>query len=167
MNRKMPLLCLFLSGAPVLAGVMLYGCAFDHRAWTTQDTWYNAAPPETPPRREWEQLDRERIHEVLESRELQAEVLLQDVSIVEFTAEQAAAFIGKALPDQPDTQPYLTRGVYLNRGTGSFSVYTLENQLLVHHGSLGRRAVSMKRQALVLQLERKPRDVFVTCSMAE
>lgn len=167
MNRKMLPLCFFLSGALVSAGAVLYGCASNHRAWTTQDSWYNAAPPETPPRREWEQLDRARIHEVLESKELQAEVLLQDVSVVELSAEQAAEFIGEALPDQPGTQPYLARGVYLNRGTGSFSVYILENQLLVHHASLGRRAVPMKRQALVLQLEQKPQDVFLTCSMAE
>jgi hypothetical protein len=146
---------------------MLCGCVSDHRAWTTQDSWYNAAPPEIPRRGEWDRLDRARIHEILESRELQAEELLQDVSIVELTAEQAAGFVGAALPDMPGTQPYLTRGVYLNRGTGAFSVYVLENQLLVHHSCLGRRAVPMKRQALVLQLERKPEDVFVTCSMAE
>jgi hypothetical protein len=88
MNRKM-LLCSFLSGAPILAGAMLHGCAFDHRAWTTQDSWYNAVPSEAPGRREWEQLDRARIHKVLESRELQAEVLLQDVSIVGGVHRQA------------------------------------------------------------------------------
>ena len=167
MNKKMLLLRFLLGGALLLAGATLYGCTSDRRAWTTQDSWYNAPPPETPRRGEWEQLDRARIHEVLESRELQAEELLQDVSIVEVTAEQAAELIGATLPDQPDTQPYLTRGVYLNGGTGSFSVYLLEDQLLVHHGSLGHRAVPMKRQALVLQLEQEPQDVFVTCSMAE
>jgi hypothetical protein len=67
----------------------------------------------------------------------------------------------------PGTKPYLTRGVYLNRGTGGFSVYILEDQLLVRHGSFGRSAVPMKRQALVLQLEHSPTEVFVTCSMAE
>jgi hypothetical protein len=67
----------------------------------------------------------------------------------------------------PGTKPYLTRGVYLNRGTGGFSVYILEDQLLVRHGSLGHSGVPMKRQALVVQLKRKPAEVFATCSMAE
>jgi len=80
--------------------------------------------------------------------------------MVALTAEQAAEFIGATLPDVPGTQPYLARSVYLNRGTGSFSVYILENQLLVHHSSLGHSPVPMKRQVLILQLERKPQDVF-------
>ena len=167
MNNKMLPFCVLLSGALFLAGATLSGCTSDHRAWTTQDSWYNAPPLEAPRRGEWVPLDRAKIHEVLESKEHQAEELLEDVSIVELNAERAVEFIGAALPDVPGTQPYLTRSVYLNRGTGSFSVYILGNQLLVHHGSLGRTAVPMKRQALVLQLEHKPQDVFVTCSMAE
>lgn len=63
--------------------------------------------------------------------------------------------------------PYLTRGLYLNRGTGRFSVYISADQLVVHHGSLGASAVPMKRQALVLQLEQSPAEVFVYCSMAK
>jgi hypothetical protein len=104
---------------------------------------------------------------VIESLEPRAEELLQDVAIVGLSREQTAEFIGEALPELSGTKPYLARGVYLNRGTGSFSVYILEGQLLVHHGSLGRNAVPMKRQALVLQLEHNPTEVFVACSMAE
>lgn len=167
MNGKMLLICFLLSGVLILSAATLYRCTPDRRAWTTVDSWYNAPPPEAPRRREWEGLDRARIHEVIESREPQAEELLQDVSIVELNCEQAAEFIGEALPEVPGTKPYLTRAVYLNRGTGGFSVYLLEDELLVYHRSLGRRAVPMKRQALVLQLERQPTQVFVTCSMAE
>jgi hypothetical protein len=86
---------------------------------------------------------------------------------VELTSQQAVEFIGKALPEVPGTKPYLTRGVYLNRDTGRFSVYILADQLVVHHGSLGSGPSSMKRQALVLQLDQSPAEVFVTCSMAE
>jgi hypothetical protein len=46
-------------------------------------------------------------------------------------------------------------------------VYLAQDQLVVNHGSLGSSAVPMKRQALVLQLERMPAEVFVACSMAE
>jgi hypothetical protein len=57
--------------------------------------------------------------------------------------------------------------VYLNRGTGKFKVIPLRDELLVHHGSLGHSAAAMKRQALLVQLLRKPKVVFVTCGMAE
>jgi len=104
---------------------------------------------------------------VVESKQAKAEELLEDVSIVELTDEQAAEFIGEPLPEAPGTKPYLTRGVYLARGTGSFSVTIYEGQLVVHHGSLGSGGYRMGRQALVLQLERAPAEVFVTCSMAK
>jgi len=148
-----------------LLGGMLISC-IPQRAWTTEDSWYNP-PPEGTPGRQWSELDRTRIHEVTESKEPDAERLLQDASIVELTDQEAVELIGKALPDAPGTKPYLTRGLYLNRGTGRFSVYILEDQLVVHHGSLGSSAVPMKRQALVLQLEQSPVEVFVICSMAE
>jgi hypothetical protein len=67
----------------------------------------------------------------------------------------------------PDTKPYLTRGVYLAKGTGSFSVTVYEDELLVFHGSLGSGGYPMNRQTLVLQLEGGPSEVFVECTMAK
>jgi hypothetical protein len=157
-------LLVFLVLATSGCGLSLFSTS--RRAWTTKDSWY-ADLPENVPSWNWPSLDRARIHEVIESKEVEAEELLQDVSIVQLSSEEAAEFIGEALPEVPGTKPHLTRGVYLNRATGAFSVSTQEDQLRVHHDSLGRRAVPMKRQALVLQLERKPTEVFVTCSMAE
>jgi hypothetical protein len=152
--------------ACVLLGGMLVGCSSQRRAWTNEDSWYKAPPSETLVWT-WPDLDRERLHEVVETEEAEAEQLLDDVAVVELTSDEAAEFVGEALPEIPGTKPYLTRGLYLIRGTGSFSVYVSEDQLAVTHGSLGRSAQSMKRQALVLQLERAPVEVFVTCSMAE
>jgi hypothetical protein len=159
MNVKGLFICILLSG-------MLTSCS-QQRAWTTEDSWYNPPPSESPLYWTWPELDRTRIYEVTESKEPDAERLLQDASIVALTDQEAIELIGKALPDAPGTKPYLTRGLYLNRGTGRFSVYILEDQLVVHHGSLGSSPVPMKRQALVIQLEQSPVEVFVTCSMAE
>jgi hypothetical protein len=158
MNGKVLLAWIALSGA-------LVGC-ISRRAWTTEDPWYNP-PPQGALVGEGQRLDRARIHEVVESRHAEAEELLEDVSIVELTDEQAAAFVGQALPKAAGTKPYLTRAVYLARGTGSFSVTVYEDRLAVHHGSLGSGGYPMGRQALVLQLERAPAEVFVTCSMAK
>ena len=137
------------------------------RSSTAEDSWYTGLPTESPLNRTCPELDPARIHEVTEASEPLAEQLLQDVSIVALTAEEAAAFVGAPLSEVPGTRPYLLRGVYLNRETGRWSVCILEDQLLVYHGALGSSAVPMKRQALVLQLEREPREVFVACSMAE
>jgi hypothetical protein len=156
---KLFLTFIFLSG-------LLMGCG-SRRAWTSTDSWYTGPPPDEQSTSPQSKLDPSRIHEVLEARQADAEQLLQDVSIVELTDQQAAELIGQPLPEAPGTKPYLVRGLYLNRGTGQFSVYVSSEQLVVRHRSLGSRAVPMVRQALVLQLEQAPVEVFVHCSMAE
>lgn len=62
---------------------------------------------------------------------------------------------------------FLVRAVFLNRDTGGFTVTPVWSDLLVEHGSLGRSAVPMKRQALIVRLPQKPETVFVSCSMAK
>jgi hypothetical protein len=104
---------------------------------------------------------------VAESKESEAEALLEAVSTVEITAAQAFDLIGEPLPEVAGTIPYLTRAVYLTKGTGSFSVSSCKDWLHVVHGSLGSGGYRMKRQALVLQLDRAPAKVFVSCSMAK
>jgi hypothetical protein len=83
------------------------------------------------------------------------------------TDEEAADLIGEPLPAVPGTEPHLVRGLLLIRATGSFSVLVLDDQVTVHHGSLGRGTSHMVRQPLVLQLERPPGVVYVSVSMAE
>jgi hypothetical protein len=156
-----------LLGGLVGVAVTLSGCTGRLRAWTTQDSWYRAPPPGLPGRSEWAALEPSAIHPVVDASESLAEALLAQLPIVELGHEEAAQLVGGTLPQAPGTQPYLVRGVCLNRSTGSFSAFLLEGRLWVHHASLGRRAVPMKRQVLVLQLERRPAEVFVTCSMAE
>ncbi len=64
-------------------------------------------------------------------------------------------------------KPYLVRGLYLNEGTGAFSVYVRDTTLWVVHGSLGKHAVPMKRRPLVVFLEHVPTKVYVSVRMAE
>jgi hypothetical protein len=137
------------------------------RSFTTQDPWYTGLPSEGPLYWTWPELDPGRIQEVVESKQPEAERLLEDVPILELGDEQAAEFVGGALAGAPGTRPYLTRGLYLNRQTYMFTVYVREDQLVVYHGTLGTSPLPMRRQALVLQLERKPSEVFVTCTMDE
>ncbi len=158
MKHVEPLVCLIL-------GVAVAGCAAGP-GWTSEDSWYEP-PPEGSLRGPGEVLERARIHEVLEAKEAEAEALLEEVAILELTDAQASAFTGETLPQVPGTRAYLVRGVYLSEGTGSFSVTVYDGQLVVFHGSLGSGSYTMRRQALVIQLEQPPDDVFVTCSMTK
>jgi hypothetical protein len=145
--------------------VALAGCAAGP-GWASEDSWYEP-PPEGSLRGPGEVLERARIHEVLDSKEADAEALLEKVAILELKDAQATAFTGEPLPQVPGTRAYLVRGVYLSEGTGSFSATVYDGQLVVFHGSLGSGGYTMKRQALVIQLEQPPDEVFVTCSMAK
>ncbi|GAB4396119.1 MAG: hypothetical protein Fur0044_54980 [Anaerolineae bacterium] len=142
----------------------LLGCR-DERAWTSADSWYNPPPSEIYPLSGWQTLDYTQVYQVTAAQQPAAEALLENAAILELTPQQAAELIGRPLGDHPTAKPYLARGVYLNQG--GFSVYVKDRQILVSHSSLGHGPVPMKRQALVLQLNQFPQEVFVTCSMAE
>lgn len=144
--------------------LLLAGCR-DDRAASTVDSWYSPPPPKTYPLTGWQVLDFKQLHQVAPDQQAAAEKMLETTAALEITPQQAADLIGQPLPAVPGVKPYLTRGVYLNRG--GFSVYWRNDQLLISHASMGRNPVPMKRQALVLQLVQPPAEVFVTCSMAE
>jgi len=145
---------------------LLAACGQDRRAWTNEDEWYNPHPSGTR-LAEWEGLERDRIHEVIEGQLAAAEDLLKETSYLALTPDQASDLLGQSLPPLAGTQPVLVRGLVLNRATGGFGVYVLEDQATVYHRCLGRSAVPMTRQPLVLQLERSPSTVYVAVSMAE
>jgi hypothetical protein len=149
----------------LILGMALAGCA-PGSAWTSEDSWYNP-PPGGALEGPGEELDGERIHEVVDPKEGEAEALLEQVAILELTDEQASWFTGEPLPQVPGTRAYVVRGVYLTKGTGTFSVSVHGDQLVVFNGSLGSGGNPMRRQALVVQLEKPPDEVFVTCSMGK
>jgi hypothetical protein len=142
----------------LLLVVMLVGCG-QSRAQSTPDPWYRAPPAGDLSYWQWPELDPARIHQVAETRQAEAQEMLDDVALVELTARQAADLVGGTLPDAAGTTLYLTRSLYRNPGTGRYAVYVLEDRLLVHHGSLGTGTWPMRRRALVLQLEQSPNSV--------
>jgi len=144
------------------------GCRADTRAFTSEDSWYRPLPSGTS-LRDWEVLDAQRKREVIDSRLAEAESMLETDSIVELDAATSFDLVGEPLPgiEGVSAAPYLVRGLLLNRETGGFSVYLREDQMAVYHRCLGRRAMPMTRQPLVVQLERLPQEVYVTVSMAE
>ena len=148
--------------------VGLLGCAQTqtHRAWSSADSWFH--PPDDWLRfRQAQGLPATDVVEVLPDRLLAAEEQLRDVACVAVSSERAADLTGQKIEAGAGTTLFLVRAVYLNRATGSFSVIPVSRELLVEHGSLGRSAVPMKRQALVVRLPRNPEVVYVSCEMDE
>jgi hypothetical protein len=96
----------------------------------------------------------------------EAERLVSDAGVVGLTQPQAERFLAKSVTLREGQSLYLVRGIFLNP-YGRFKVYTKDGWVWVTHGSLGKRPLPMKRQALVLQLQQAPTRVFVTCTMAE
>lgn len=108
-----------------------------------------------------------KFHEVASSLQPKAQNLLKQKSIVALSLAQAKTFTSGQFKQVKGKRPYLVRAVYLNKETGAFSVFLHGKKLVVSHNSLGRSAVPMKRQALVVYLSAQPTEVFVICGMDE
>lgn len=147
----------------LLLAFVLEACG--HRAATEIDSWARSSSGVDFTKAKL--LDNSGVQLVPERMESEAETMLSDVGCVELSPEQVHHFLGRSLSPVPGNKPYLVRGVYLNPATGGFSVKVLDDKLRVHHSCLGSSAVPMKRQALIVQLERMPKEVYVGCSMAE
>ena len=167
MNAQIAGLYVMMSKHAIFLGLVLVpliGCD-DNKAWRTSDSWYR--PPQIRPRGDEHPLPNTAVHEVISAKISLAEQKLAEVSCIEISDESASAFAGRSIEREEGKDLYLLRGVCLNRGTGKFRITLVGRDLLVHHGSLGRSAVDMKRQPLIVSLRQKLDQVFVSCSLAE
>ena len=150
----------------LLIALFLFGCKqHSSDAWTTVDSWYHPATKSYD--EPVHSLTEKEFYEITASKLPQAEVILKEQSIVSISHQQAEGLVGHSLPQMSGKSTFLVRAVYLNAGTGAFSVESSGHRLWVSHGSLGHSAVPMKRQALVVFLKGRPDEVFVNCMMAE
>jgi hypothetical protein len=155
----------------VLMLVILSGCGktsdTSTSAWTGQDSWYRAPENELLSDLYESPLDRARFAPVQESSRAAAEELLRDDPSRQIDAEKAKELVGSEVGSDGDGELYLLRGLYLQEGTGSFTVYAREGHVLVHHGCLGHGPVPMNRTAVVARLSQPPTDVYTMCTMDE
>jgi len=70
-------------------------------------------------------------------------------------AEKAAKLSGKL-------KAFLIRGLVLFEGTGAFQVYAKDEVLWVVHSSLGKGPVRMTRRPVVVFLDRRPEEIYVS-----
>jgi hypothetical protein len=140
----------------------LLGCA-EHLAFTEADPWFK-------PLEQWSAAHDAlsvRWVEVKSSASAQAERRLLSTDAERVSRDDASIYAAKPLKIGDHEEPCLVRGLYLNRGTGGFTVKFDGRDLYVLHGSLGRHAVPMTRQPLLVALPRLPAHVYVSVWMAE
>ncbi len=132
-----------------------------------QDSWYRE-PEEISYIEFYEHpLSREAFAAVAESEQERAQARLKESAFVEIAEAEAREWAGAALPIQAEKRFFLVRGLFYNRDTGEFALYRRAGKLLVHHTSLGHGIFPMQRRALVVQLDRPPREVYVSCDINE
>lgn len=142
-------------------------CAGDRLPWESEDSWYRAPSAHVRDSSGWSLLEESRVHEVIGPMQSTAQAFVSNIPYRLLTNEETERLIGGRLPNVEGTNPYLVRGLFLNKDTGGYYISVESGNIWVHHASLGRTVVPMKRQALVLQLVEKPKEVYITCSMAE
>ena len=95
-----------------------------------------------------------------------AEKQLKDEPFAALKAEEAVAMSKSDISPPPNLHPFLVRAIAANEGTGRFSVYLQEGNLLVRHGSLGHYVRPIKHRPLVIWLTQPPHTVYVSLSVA-
>lgn len=149
--------------------LVFVGCTSDGPPTATTvnrfDSWYTGVPDT------WKFMQAVEIpySEILEVPAIgmsQAELLLNDTSVLEISDVKATELMGRLVTPPPDGRLFLVRGVLWNAGTGGFGVSCIGSEILVSHGSLG-SPYRMKRQALVVPLSVPPTAVHVSCSVAQ
>ena len=137
------------------------------------DSWLRAKPDGDWSWSEWKRLPSEHFAMVPEGRQEEAFQRLVDGPVLLLDEAALADFWPEARARPVGLKPFLVRGVFLclaagvPMGTGQFFVYERHSDIMVHFGCLGRRRPGTKRAALVVWLPAQPKEVFVTCSMAE
>jgi len=150
-----------------LIAAIYVGCG-GHRAWIERDAWYRNLPSNLPQAwdSQWQELPSDRIVPIPRANQHIAIELLESVSWSALNPDDIDRLVSQYSKPM-GFKPYLVRALSLNEGTGSYKVKIFQRNVFIHHGSLGRSAVSMKRQAIVLYLSEDPKEVYVTCSMHE
>lgn len=178
MNMKMLFTTASLVGLG-LSSCVISGCSHSNGNKqpfiSPKDSWYKAPPASTVAKiREKDYLQESEFCIVDSVMQATAINLLRSTSSVCLNKAKAALFCSRndnkrtiEKASSKGTTPYLVRGLFLNESTGAYSVIRLPNALWIDHGSLGKNPVKMKRQALIVFIKQQPKQVFVTCSMAE
>lgn len=147
----------------LVAAVLAYFAMSLGAAGSQLDSWYT--PSTHPPVGSIGSLRLHGDFEPVQTHKLATvETLLKNHALVEIDAATAESLVGKKMSIADAQKPYLVRSLHF-AAHGEYTVERDETSLRIHHRSLGFDAPIL-RQGLVVLLVGRPKDVFVTCSMA-
>ncbi len=122
-----------------------------------------------PPKVDWsvwpQPLDRTRWEPVPSAQQLHAESLLRATACARLTEKQLAMFLPSK---KSDGMPFLVRAISATWNTDRFEITMSNNgDLWVGGAALSRRNVPIERRAVVVWLNRAPKEVYVTFGIYE
>ena len=109
----------------------------------------------------------DRIFEVSDEFELEAERALENESVVAINNDRAKKTARNTFKATEGYTPFLVRGLFYSKATGKWRVYQHGERLQVAHNSLGGGQAEMRRQALVILLQSKPTVLYTFCSAVQ
>lgn len=142
--------------------ITLEGCS--GLPWTTIDEWYRE-PPEAMNYSNWEVINGQRVYGVRIDRVKEATLLLLNVKYVGMSVQQAQYYADKQIDENGEGKYYLIRGIYVSAAIPTVMIY--EDVLLVDISGPGKSPRPMRRQPVIVRLDKEPSDVYVTCGMYE
>lgn len=106
------------------------------------------------------------IYEVVASKEYVAVDRLKEKSIIKIDEKTAKWYTGHYYKCPEGKHPYLVRAVYGHGGTGKYTVKGSDENLLILHESLGKKAI-FNKSALVINLEGEPKKIIIRVGIDE
>lgn len=154
------ILCMLVMviGVGVIGGMSGCGRAARESNWTLP-------PPEPVTLSDWTRVRDEAYAPVTEQQRSDAAARLKMDSLIEITRAEAQLLTGKVFAESSAQHLWLVRGVATNPGTGRFIVRLQNHAIWVFHGSLGRNSDEFD-WPVVVQLEDRPEQIYVTCDGA-
>jgi hypothetical protein len=129
--------------------------------------WLEAAPSSMGGFGKWVKISDRAFFEVPASKLDAAETSLSNVTFLAQSSGDPAYFGRPDFQCTAPSKPYLVRALYINGGTGSFSLYWADSSLVVAQGSLGSPdAPTPNKSVLVACLSKEPKAVYSVLSSA-
>lgn len=110
---------------------------------------------------------RELVVAIDEPSQKEASAILDSKPWRKLSREEALRLGVQSFPEKLGREPFLLRGLVLNERSGSYQVFERDGDILVHHVSMGRKPLPMRRRPLVAFLTREPKEVYVSVALVE
>lgn len=156
--RETPVRKTILAALFILAGCYAVDAAPTVKASAAPASWLEP-PTNLGSWSDWEEIPESHYFEVTASKLGAAQHRLTDAQFVPQEINAVKYFGGRSFRCENPAKAYLVRAIYMNGGTGRFTLYSAKSSLIVTHQSLG-HARPLHQTALVACLTQAPTAVY-------